>query len=75
MSSSLIFISEDFLYALFDPTDPNLGLKGPLRVDSWSYWLRNYPDQNFAKLISGILLSGAKVGYREPPLYHRNQNH
>ena len=37
--------------------------------------MRNHPDQNFAKSISGILLSGAKIGYRGPPLNYRNPNH
>ena len=75
MSFLLVFISEGFLYALFDLIDPDLGLEGLLRIDGWNYWLRNYSDQNFAKLISGILLSGAKIGYRGSPLNHRNPNY
>ena len=37
--------------------------------------MKDHPDQYFAKSISGILLSGAKIGYRGPPIQHRNQNH
>ena len=73
--SSLLFISEGFLCALFDPSDPDLAYKGPLRVDGWDYWLRNHPDQIFAKSISAILKSGAKIGYRGPLINHRNTNH
>ena len=50
MPSSLVFISEGFPYALFDPADPDLGPEGPLRVDGWSHWLRNHPDRNFASV-------------------------
>ena len=75
MPSSLIFISEGFPYALSDPADPDLAYQGPLRVDGWSCWLRNHPDQNFAKAISAILRTGAKIGYRGPQIQHRNQNH
>ena len=44
-------------------------------MDGWSRWLRNHPDQKFAKSISAILKSGAKLGYQGPPLNHRNTNH
>lgn len=46
-----------------------------MRVDGWDYWLRNHPDRFFAKSISGILLSGAKIGYRGLAIQHRNPNH
>ena len=75
MPSSLVFISEGFPYALFDPSDPDLAYQGPLRVDGWSHWLINHPDRKFAKSISAILRKGAKIGYRGPPLHHRSQNH
>ena len=75
MPSSLLFISEGFPYPLFDPADPDLAYQGPLRVDGWSCWLKNHPDQNFAKSISAILRAGAKIGYRGPPIQHRNPNH
>ena len=75
MPSSLIFISEGFPYPLFDPADPDLAYQGPLRVDGWSCWLNNHPDQIFAKSISAILRAGAKIGYRGPQIQHRNLNH
>ena len=75
MPSSLVFISEGFPYALYDPADPPLAYQTPLRVDGWSFWLRSHPDRIFAKSISGILLSGAKIGYRGPQIQHRNTNH
>lgn len=37
--------------------------------------MRNHPDRFFAKSISGILLSGAKIGYRGLAIQHRNPNH
>ena len=46
-----------------------------MRVDGWSHWLKDHPDRNFAKSISAIIRKGAKIGYRGPPLHHRNQNH
>ena len=75
MPFSLLFVSEGFPYALFDPSDPVLPYQGPLNVDSWSRWLQNHPDQNFTKSISAILRTGAKIGYRGPTLYYRNTNH
>ena len=44
-------------------------------MDGWSRWLKNHPDRNFAKSISAILRTGAKIGYRGPTLHHRNTNH
>ena len=75
MPSSLVFVSEGFPYALYDPADPPLAYETPLRVDGWSFWLRSHPDRNFAKSLSGILLSGTKIGYCGPPIQHRNMNH
>ena len=75
MPSSLIFISEGFPYDLFDASDPDLPYQGPLKVDGWSHWLRDHPDQKFAKSISAILRVGVKIGYRGPTLHHRNENH
>lgn len=75
MPSSLYFISEGFPYALFDPSDPPLPHQIPLRVEGWSHWLKDHSDRKFDKSISGILLSGAKIGYCGPPIQHRNQNH
>ena len=68
-------MSEGFPCALFDPSDPPLSYQTPLHSDGWSHWLKNHPDRNFTKSISGILLSGAKIGYCGPPIQHRNQNH
>ena len=75
MPSSLVYVSEGFPYALYDPADPPLAYHTPLRAEGWSFWLRSHPDRNFAKSISGILLSGAKIGYRGPPIQHRHTNH
>ena len=75
MPSSLLFISEGFPYALFDPSDPVLPYQGPLKIDGWSHWLDSHPDQNFTKSISAILRTGAKIGYRGPTLCHRHTNH
>ena len=72
---SLLFISEDFLYAVFNSLDLDLVYKGPLKIDGWSHWLRNYPNRKFAKFISAILRTGAKIGYRGLILLHHNKNH
>ena len=75
MPSSLVFVSEGFPYALYDPADPPLAYQTPLRQEGWSFWMRSHPDRIFTKSISGILLSGAKIGYRGPPIQHRHTNH
>ena len=75
MPSSLLYVTEGFPYALYDPSDPDLAYQGPLRGDGWTYWLKDHPDLTFVKTLSAILRKGAKIGYQGPMLHHRNQNH
>ena len=49
MSSSLLYVTEGFRYALYDPSDPDLAYQGPLRGDGWTYWLEDHPDLTFAR--------------------------
>ena len=37
--------------------------------------MKDHPDTTYAKTLAGILRKGAKIGYRDPFLNHRNQNH
>ena len=37
--------------------------------------MKNHPDTTYCEAISAILRKGAKIGYRGPPLAHRNTNH
>lgn len=75
MPSSLLFVSEGFPYPPVDPSDPDLPRQGPLLVEGWESWLKNHPDVTYAKTLTAILRKGAKIGYRGPPLSHRNKNH
>ncbi len=75
MPNSLLYVSEGFPYALFDPADPDLPYKGPLRVDGWCFWMKNHPDLTFAKTLAAIIRKGAKTGYQGQILYHNHPNH
>ena len=55
--------------------DPELPYQGPLKVEGWEVWLKDYPDYYFTKIIPAILWKGAKIGYRGPNLTHRHINH
>lgn len=68
-------VAEGFPYPLYDAADPDLSQRGPLLIEGWSWWLRNHPDITYVAALTAILRKGAKIGYRGPPLAHRNQNH
>lgn len=75
MPASLCCVTEGLPYQPYDPTDPDLPYQGPLKVEGWELWLKDYPDHHFAKALPAILRKGAKIGYRGPKLAHRSTNH
>ena len=73
--SSLTFVFEGFSYTLFEAFDSDLPQQGPLKIERWEAWLKNHSDITYIKTLVSILRKGAKIGYRGPPLNHRNKNH
>ena len=55
--------------------DPDLPYQGPLKVEGWEHWMKNYPDHHFAKALVAILRKGAKIGYKGLNLTHQSINH
>ena len=74
-SSSLIFVFERFPYTLFEAFDFNLPQQGPLKIERWEIWLKNYSDITYVKTLVSILRKGVKIEYRGSSLNHRNKNH
>ena len=73
--SSLIFVFERFSYTSFEAFDPNLPQQGPLKIERWKTWLKNHSNITYVKTLVSILRKRVKIGYRGPPLNHRNKNH